>query len=366
MSNLLVPLRFGLQDLLSRPRLALAMSLMIAVAAGVFTSLEAYRTGLADGYSHLSPNQLVVQETQSFGEIYGSRISPQIGEWLSKMGISLVVPEIHVITGISAQNAALIRGIDSKQYTVTEAFSIISGRSLHPGDPSRSAMIGTRLAAYRNLLVGGVVVLRGRNFTVVGIFQTGTYADNEAWISLEDAQSLLGWGQDVSVYIIPDEGILHEGDTPLKGISVARKGEGVRFEAYQWQPVIDLIGVVTSAMGIATALALTNILWRSAWAHRREMAILRTIGFPIQSLVGYLLVQTMGVTLLGLLLGGGLTWMLTSGVGMAVQGFTLNPRLDTVSVLISLGWISLVMLAGSLLPAWWLSHLKLAQLLHSE
>jgi ABC-type lipoprotein release transport system permease subunit len=366
MSFHLVPLRLGLQDLVSRPRLVAAMSLMIAIAAGVFATLKAYRTGLSAEYSHLAPNLLVVQETQSFGEIYGSRLSPQIGESLTKMGLSLIVPEIHILTGTSAQNATLIRGIDLQQYTLTEAFSMISGRSLRMGDPSRSAMIGTRLADYRNLSIGDVVVLRGRNFNVVGIFQTGTYADNEAWISLEDAQSLLGWGKDVSVYIIPDEGILHEGDSPLKGVSIARKGEGFRFEAYQYQPVIDLMTIVTSAMGIATALALATILWRSAWARRREMAILRTIGFPISSLVGYLLVQAIGVTILGLSLGGGLTWLLTSGVETAVQGFTLNPQLDTGSALVSLGWIFFMVLAGSLLPAWWLSHLNLAQLLHSE
>ncbi|HEY5156403.1 MAG TPA: ABC transporter permease [Anaerolineales bacterium] len=366
MSYHLLTLRLGLHDLLNRPRLVLAMSLLIAVAVGVFTTLEAYRTGLAAEFSLLAPNLLVVQETQSFGEIYGSRLSPQIGEQLSKMGISLVVPEIHVVTGTSTQNATLIRGIDPQQYTLTEVFSMVSGRSLRPGDPSRLAMIGWRLAGNRNLKTGEVISLRGRDFNIVGIFQTGTYADNEAWASLEDAQSLLGWGQDVSIYIIPDEGILHEGDTPFKGVSVARKGEGVRFEASQWQPVINLIGVVTSAMGAATALALTNILWRSAWARRRELAILRTTGFPILSLVGYLLAQAAGVTLLGIFLGGGLTWMLTSGVQVAVHGFTLEPRLDAGSVLASLGWIGLMMLAGSLLPAWWLSHLNLAQLLHSE
>ena len=366
MANFLVPLRLGIHDLLSRPRLALVMSLLIAVAAGVFATLQAYRTGLATEFNYLAPNLLVVQETQSFGEIYGSRLSPQVGEWLSQKGLRLVVPEIHDITGTSTLNAALIRGVDPRQYTLTESFTMLSGHSLRPGDPARSAMLGTDLAASRNLHVGGVVALRGRIFNVVGVFQTGTYADNEAWISLEDAQSLLGWGQDVSIYIIPDEGILHEGDTPLKGVSVARKGEGARFEVSQWQPVLDLIGIVTFAMGIATALALTNILWRSAWLRRHELAVLRTTGFPTLALGGYLLAQAAGVTILGLWMGAGLTWVFTSGVKMAVPGFTLNPRLDAASALISLGWIGLILVAGSLLPAWWLSHLNLAQLLHSE
>jgi ABC-type lipoprotein release transport system permease subunit len=366
MSALLVPLWLGLQDLLERPRLASAMALLIAVATGIFGTLQAYRAGLSEEFGRLVPSQFVVQETQSFGEIYGSRLSPQVGESLARLGVSQIVPEIHEVTGTSTQNATLIRGIDLQQYTLTEQFSMISGRSLRPGDPPRSAMIGTKLADFRDLALGGQYLLRGRNFAVIGIFQTGTYADNEIWISLEDARNLLGWGQDVSTYIIPDEGILHEGDTPFEGVSVSRRGEGVRFEVSQWQPVMDLIGVVASALGFATALALTNILWRSAWTRRRELAILRTSGFPTLALAGYLLAQAAGVTLLGLLLGGVLIWFLTVGVKVAVPGFSLTPRLDLSSALLSLGWIGLMVLAGSLLPAWWLSRMNLPKLLHSE
>lgn len=355
-----------MRDLFSHRRLVLAMSLLISVAVGVFATLDAYRTGLAAEFSRLTPNLLVVQESQSFGEIYGSRLSPQIGEQLSKMGISLVVPEIHVITGTSTQDATLIRGIDLTQYTLTESFSLVSGRKLQPGDPYRSTMIGGRLANSRHLKPGEIISLRGRDFNIVGIFQTGTYSENEAWMSLVDAQNLLGWGNDVSIYIIPDEGILHEGATPFAGVSVAQKGEGVRFESSQWQPVINLISIVAYALGAATALALTNILWRLARARRRELAILRTTGFPILSLISYLFAQAVGVVLPGLLLAGIITWALTSGVQVAVQGFTLEPRLNTAAIITSLGWVSLIMLAGSIIPAWWLGHLNLIQQLHSE
>jgi putative ABC transport system permease protein len=307
-----------------------------------------------------------VQETQSFGEVYGSRLSPDVGALLSRHGISLVVPEIHEVTGTSAQKATLIRGIDPGQYTLTETFSILSGRSLQPGDPPRLTMIGWRLARSRSLKTGDVISLRGRNFNIVGIFQNGTYMDNQAWISLADAQTLLGWGQDVSIYIIPDEGILHAGDLLPGGFSVTRKGESLHFIAAQFQPVLDLLRIVVAALGIATALALTNILWRLAWRRRNEMAILRTTGFSTMSLVGYLLAQAGGITLLGILLGGLFTLIFITGVKLAVPSFTIVPRLEPQTVLSSLGWVGLMMLAGSLLPAWWLSHLNLAQLLHSE
>jgi putative ABC transport system permease protein len=222
------------------------------------------------------------------------------------------------------------------------------------------------LATSRQIEVGGVISLRGRNFNVVGIFKNGTYMDNQAWISLADAQALLGWGQDVSVYIIPQEGILQQGDTPSAGVTVTQKGESLRYGVSQIQPFFDLMSIEVLAMGISAALTLTNILWRLAWLRRREMAILRTTGFPTLSMVGYLLAQVAGITLLGILLGLIFMLLFTTAVKLLLPSFTIVPRLEALKVFPGLGWIALMMLAGSLLPALWLSRLNLAQQLHSE
>jgi len=366
MTCILVTLRLGLHDLFSHRRLVLVMSLSIAIAFCMLVILEVYRTGLADKYTELSPNLLVVHESQSLGEFYGSRLSSQLGAELLGMGVSMVIPEIHALTGTSARDAILLRGIDLKQYTRLESFSILSGRRLQSGDAPRLAMIGWRLATSRDLQSGDSISLRGRNFTIVGIFKNGTYMDNQAWISLADAQILLGWGQDVSIYIIPDESVLHEGEFLPGGISISPKGESLHFIADQFKPILDLLGIVAGLIGISTALALTNVLWRLAWQRRGEMAILRTTGFPTFSLAGYLLAQAGGITLLGMFLGGLFAFVFTTGVKLAVPSFTIVPRLETETMLSSLGWICILVFTGCLLPAWWLSHLNLAQLLHSE
>ena len=75
-------------------------------------------------------------------------------------------------------------------------------------------------------------------------------------------------------YIIPDGCFLHEGQQLPNGISVSRKGASLKFVAAQLQPMLDLLRIVVAALGIATALALTNTLWRLAWRRRRSMAIL--------------------------------------------------------------------------------------------
>ena len=366
MSRSLFILRLGLHDLFSHRRLASIMSVSIAIATAMVAFLVTFRAGLAAEFSGQTSNMLVVHDNQNVGDIGGSRISGQVAERLSRLGISMVVPEIRAVTGTSLQNVTLLRGIDLEQYTRLESFSILSGRRLVPGDPPRLAMAGVLLAGRQHLKAGDSISLRGRNFTVVGIFQNGTYMDNQAWISLADAQALLGWGQDVSVYNIPDEGILHEGDSLPGGLSVTYKGENLRLIAAQYQPLLNMWQIVSVALGLGAALTLANVLWRLAWLRRHEMAILRTTGFPTAALVGYLLVQAGGITLFGILLGGLFTVVFTTSVRLTVSSFTVVPRLEAGSLLPGLGWIGLIMLAGSLLPAWWLSRLNLAQLLHSE
>jgi ABC-type lipoprotein release transport system permease subunit len=366
MPGFLVILRLGFRDLFSHRRLALSMSISIAIATAMYVFLVAYRTGLAAEFNEQTTNLLVVHDNQNVGDISGSRISSQIADTLSRLGISMIIPEIRAVTGTSIPNATLLRGIDLDQYSRLESFTIISGRRLEPGDQSRLAMVGVLLAKRLDFKTGDKVSLRGREFNIVGIFQNGTYMDNQAWISLADAQALLDWGSDVSVYIIPDEGILHEGDTLPGGLSVTRKGENLRLIAAQYRPMLNIWQIVSLALGMGVSLTLANVLLRLAWLRRHEIAILRTIGFPTSSLIGYLLVQAGGITLLGMLLGGLFTVVLTISIRLTVSSFTIVPRIDPGTLFTGLGWVGLIMLIGSLLPMWGLSFMNLDQLLDSK
>ena len=366
MSAILVILGLGLHDLLRYRRLVLIMSLTIAIAAAMVMFLDVFRSGLAAEFIEQASGLLVVHDRENVGDISGSRIPGEAAGLLSGLGASMIIPEIRAVTGTSVQNATLLRGIDLGQYTRLESFSMLSGRRLQPGDPPRLAMVGALLAARQGLKTGDTISLRGRDFNVVGIFQNGTYMDNQAWISLADAQALLGWGGDVSVYVIPDEGILREGDSLPGELSVSRKGADLRLIADQYQPMLNLWQVVSLAIGIAASLTLANVLWRLAWLRRREMAILRTIGFRTASIAGYLIVQAAGVTLFGVLLGGLSMVLLVVGTRLTVSSFTIIPRLNSATLLPGLGLVALIVLAGSLLPAWWLSHMNLSEVLHSE
>jgi putative ABC transport system permease protein len=152
--------------------------------------------------------------------------------------------------------------------------------------------------------VGDILKLRGREFTVIGIFKTGSYEDSQAWISLTDAQKLLDYGSDVSIYYIPDDGALHEGSNLAKGILIGRRGEAGNTFGKEIMSFFYYLGLIGGFAGVATSITLTNLLWRLAWLHRREFGITRTLGFGRNSVVIYLLTQASLILLLGASVGG--------------------------------------------------------------
>ena len=238
----------GLRALVAHWRTVVIMALTIALSLAAFLLLSAYRA-MSSRYAQLSESFLVAEQIGSIGEFYGSRLPIAAAETLRSAGAGLIVPEIHTVTGTTTANAVLLRGVSLDEYTRIESFRITAGRALQPGDPPRTVMVGDLLAKERGAAPGGLIQIRGRDFTVAGIFAIGTYADHEVWMSLADAQELLGWGSDVSIFIVPAGETLKEGDELPGQIALVRKGESGVNLVKEWVPLFDLFDLVAASLG---------------------------------------------------------------------------------------------------------------------
>jgi ABC-type lipoprotein release transport system permease subunit len=364
--TMLAIIRFSLQDMLRHYKPWLAMAVLVAATNMIFLGLGGFRNAIQQEFGTLQYDDLVVQESDTVGEFFGSRLSPEVGDRLLALGISRVIPEIHEYTGTSITNITLLRGIDLEQYQQVIFFKILTGRALQPGDTQRSTLIGWRLADRFSILPGQSITLRGRQFLVTGIFQTGTYVDNEAWIPLDAAQDLLGFGKDVSIYIIPDEGILKAGDTLPGGVAIVERGLGPQTSSNQFEPLFKIIELIYHTLGIAVILTLANALFRIAWIHRRELAILRCVGFQPRALVVYLLSQALIMNWAGVILGTLSTALLFSFLSTDLVGMTLHPSISLQTGLAGLGQSAGIAVFGTIIPAWWFNRLSLANQLRSE
>jgi len=306
--------RLVLADLRTRTALVVGASMLVAVPIAGFLLLDGFETGIDRDFASQATTDLIVQESNSVGEIAGSRVDPEIAIDLLSRGVRFAIPEIHAVAGSTADNAVLLRGVDLDRYRSITTFDLIDGRALRPGDPEDTVMLGVDLARARGAGAGDVVTLRARSYRVIGVFEIGTYTDNEAWLSLRGAQELLGWDDEVSIFVVPDDGTLAEGDVLPGPLSVARRGDVVEI-AGEWDPIMELAQYATLSLAAAAAFVLAVVLWRLAWLRRRDLAILRSVGMGRSVAVGYL--GMLGVTVaLGGLVAGALG---AFGLGQAIS-----------------------------------------------
>ena len=358
--------RIAAGELRLRWRLALACLLLAAVPVGIDLSMRLFLGGMRAEYQRISTGLLVVQKSDSMGELYGSRLGPEVAAQLVDLGYAQPIPAVQDAAGTSITDAVLVRGVDPARYTALDPFELLAGQALDLAGPPRAAMLGYRLAQARAAAPGSPIRLRGRDFTVTGIFKTGTYLDNQAWISLADAQALFNLGQDVSVYIIPDSGPLQAGDSLPGGLVVAQRGELIRQISEEYLSIINFMGWVVGVLGAASAVMLANILWRLAWQQRRQLSILASLGFGRWAPGVYLAAQAAAIVLPGGLLGG--LAALTAGRAALqhVAGFGLDAALDFPGLLRTAGLNLAILLAGVAGPWWSLRRGRLVEWLRVE
>ena len=358
--------RLALRDLSVHGSHAIALGSVFAIAVAGFVMLNSYRQSLERDYRPGRSDLLVIQESQSFGEFYGSRLSPGVMAALENLEIREGVAEIHSIVGTNLQDAVLIKGVDLEHYPALDPFEVLGGRALVPGDSPRSVMLGRRLAVRLDAAPGDVVRLRGRSFGVVGIFETGSYSENEAWVPLAGAQDLLGWGEDVSLYVVPDDGRLSPGQELAPGVTVARRGELWSTFPRQWEGLMALIKTVTQAIGVAAALSLAAMLWRLAGRRQWQFAVLRSLGFGRRILAGYLIAQGGAVAFAGGAAGALAALALLEWVRPTLAGVSLRPQATAETVLSTAVWLVFLTALSVVAPVWVLGRRTVAELIAAE
>ena len=315
----------ALRDLRRRWRLMVALGALVALTAMMVTLLDGYVRSIDVRFSSSQP-RLVVQQDSTVGEFAGSRIPASVGDQLRALGVARPVAEIHAVTGTSGTDAMLVMGAEPDQYRSLDPYHLRSGRHLRAGETERTAIIGISMADRFDLSVGDVVRVRGRDFHVVGVFELGTYLDDAVIMPLADAQRLLGWGTDVSVFVVPTGGALHDGDVLPAGLLVAQRGDVALRD--EWQPLISLLTLSVRLLALGSVAVLAVALWRLAWLHRLDVGLLRLLGFPRRAVVWFLGVQAAVLVVVASFIGVGAAVVIAPRLAHTTLAVTTMPVVD--------------------------------------
>jgi len=359
-------MRLGLQALLQHPWLLIVLAINTALPLMCALLIGGYQTDMLSRYDTVNPSLLVIQESGSMGEFYGSRIPSATVELLRARGYAHPIPEIHNVTGATPASAVLLRGIDPARYQEIETFRLLYGRPLNANDPPRATMIGSQLARNRDAVLGGPIQIRGREFIVVGVFETGTVSDFEAWVSLRDAQDLLGWDDAVSIFVVPAGGSVKPGDELPGGLSAVERGASGRNLTREWRPLFDLLGSIAGSLGIWSALALSATLGRLTWLRRRDLGVMRVVGYEPAALAIHVCAQGLAVAALATLLAFAGASAIGAASPLQTSGVQVRMVIEARTVAFVLACALGIGLAGSVVPAVWLARMPLSGLVRAE
>ncbi|MDO8361309.1 MAG: ABC transporter permease [Actinomycetota bacterium] len=315
----------ALRDLWRRWRMMLALGLMVALAVLMVTLLDGYVRSIDVRFRSAQP-RLVVQQDSTVGEFAGSRIPVATLDTLRSAGIDDAIAELHAVTGTSGTDAVLIAGVDPARYRELDPYHLLSGRHLRSGEAQRTALVGMALAERLGVSTGGTVRLRGRDFAVVGVFELGTYLDDAAVVPLADAQRLLGWNDDVSLYVVPADGPLAVGDVLPGGLAVAQRGDVALVD--EWRPLLALLFASVRLLAVGAVAVLGVALWRLAWLHRLDVGLLRLLGFPRRAVVLFIGAQAVVLVAVAAGVGTLAAVLLAPGLARTTLAVTTGPVID--------------------------------------
>lgn len=347
-------------------RVVILMIFFFAITVFALLMLNGFRDSANRLFQTIDQEYLIIHEQDTLAEFYGSRISTQIGDQLAAMGCSQVIPAIHSATGTAGRNYQFVLGVDPEQYKQVEAYELVAGRDLRPGDQENLAMIGLNVAESEGIQIGERVELRGRYFNVVGIFNARSFANNEVWIYLTAAQKLLGWGSDVSYYLVPNEGILEAGEKFTENTMISQRGESIASATREYFNVLEYFSTIVLITGIGTAFAFGNIVFRLASIQKYELAVLRALGFSKIQVNFNFIFQAAIIFLCGYSLALMAALIFPHLYQISIFDLVIMPDLSVKNIMLaflllaSLGAISIT------IPLVWIYRSNLSNLLRSE
>ncbi|MDO8391512.1 MAG: ABC transporter permease [Actinomycetota bacterium] len=337
----------ALRDLVRRWRLMVALGVMVALTVLMVTLLDGYVRSIDVRFRSAQP-RLVVQQESTVGEFAGSRIPASVADDLLAAGVTDAIPEVHAVTGTSGSDAVLITGVDPDRYTALDPYHLVSGRHLRNGEDGRTAIVGVALARRFDLGTGDTIRLRGRDFAVVGVFELGTYVDDAAVVPLADAQRLLGWNDDVSLFVIPVDGPYVAGDVLPGGLVVAQRGDVALVD--EWGPLLAMLTASVRLLAAGAVAVMAIALWRLAWMHRVDFGLLRLVGFPRRAVVVFLGAQALVLVVVSTAVGALSAWLVGPYLARTTLAVTTGPVIDASVLGRSVGYGLAVLVVALCVP----------------
>ena len=273
----------------------------------------------------------------------------------------IVIAEL-LKTGETTGSNITMRGVEPAAFALRPQLKIVDGRSFQPG--LRELIVGRGVAQqFEGVRLGETLRMRGSDWTVVGIFESGDANESELWADAEVAQTTFnrrGFSS-VRLQLAKPSGLQAVKDSlaadPRLNVDVESEQQYYSGQTRQFRETIGMLaGVVTLIMALGATFAALNTMYAAVGTRAREIATLRAIGFSGTPVVISVMIESLVLALAGGVVGALLAYLLFNNLAVSTLGanfsqvvfkFQVTPALVRSGLLIAIA----IGMFGGLLPA---------------
>jgi putative ABC transport system permease protein len=244
--------------------------------------------------------------------------------------VQLFVPRLDDPSRISSVQ---VRGVSDNVFTLRPEVHVVRGRPPQLG--SDEAIIGIGIdKTYEGLALGGHFNLKkGRDIQIVGVFAAaGSAYESELWTGLDVVRTSMGWeGYLSSVTALLESSSAFEGFASrleldkTEGLGVARERAYYEKVSEGLSRSVQTLGDLVSIIFACGAMLGAAITMNAAIAQRRrEIGVLRALGFSSGQVLWAFLLESTVLALAGATIGAGLACLLSFATFSATNYGTGN------------------------------------------
>jgi putative ABC transport system permease protein len=331
---------------------------LLAMAAGFRSTLES--AGRADvalvlrGGSQAELNSGLTREQATI-------IKQAPGVAAGADGQALASAEVMVIaelmkTGEQSGSNITVRGVEPAGFELRPKLRIVEGRRFKPG--LKELIVGRGVTQqFQGAGLGKTLRMRGSDWTVVGVFESGDANESELWADAEVAQSAFnrqGFSS-VRLELADPKGLQAVKDAltadPRVNVDVESEQSYFSGQTKNFRQTIGaLAGVVTLIMALGATFAALNTMYAAVGTRSREIATLRAIGFGGFPVVLSIMIESLVLALVGGALGAALAYILFNNMAVSTLGsnftqvvfrFAVTPALvvDGLIIAVAIGML---------------------------
>lgn len=310
--------------------LAFVLSVLLSFVAGIRASVEASGSPrnivvLAPGATAESTSLILPEQVALLAQVEGLA--------MDAAGAPLISGEIYVQTTTCRRNSADlrahvgVRGVDDAAFGVHAEVRVVQGRCFEAG--AREVIVGRAAARrYADLEIGREIPLGrmgNRMFSIVGTFEAGGGAlENEIWAPRAMLADVYDRRLVSSVHLrVREEAAVANVLDRITGsaVNLSARSERDYYEELlvKTREVVSLATFLIAVMAMGTVFAVASTMFAAVDGRRREVGMLRALGFG-KATVG-----------LAFVIEGMLVCALAAGVGLLGSAVTSGAPRDFLS-----------------------------------